>query len=322
MAKSSALSRVIRLTNKDIYVKENVYIQQAIDSFESHSLTDLVWLLDEDCKTKQTLPWEYRRAYRLRNLTIKQRKDYYKNYSNLLLDIGLKQLHIFQYILDDFLNCIDEYDFKLLDVGTGRGGFLASLQIANLFANGMFYGLDLDMASLLINAKFNEECGNSRYQLICSNDSRLPFDNGSFDIITSFDTFEHVGTYNNQKNLLRECHRCLKPGGTALITFPNRYSLVSPEEHVNVWFLGFVPLRFKNSVSQLISGMPADDIYPISLYKLKKCLRQIRIPNCRIFTRTELSCHKLLRLVSRNKIFKLFAPGYILVFKKDKYLSI
>jgi SAM-dependent methyltransferase len=47
--------------------------------------------------------------------------------------------------------------------------------------------------------------------------TRLSFDNDEFDFILSFDVFEHVPDY---KSALRECYRCLKPGGSLFFSVP------------------------------------------------------------------------------------------------------
>lgn len=47
--------------------------------------------------------------------------------------------------------------------------------------------------------------------------TRLTFADSCFDFIVSFDVFEHVPEY---EKALRECLRCLKPGGTLLFSVP------------------------------------------------------------------------------------------------------
>ena len=49
--------------------------------------------------------------------------------------------------------------------------------------------------------------------------SRLPFKNGTFDAITSFETLEHV---SDQTKMTSEFHRVLKPGGILVISTPDR----------------------------------------------------------------------------------------------------
>ena len=46
----------------------------------------------------------------------------------------------------------------------------------------------------------------------------LPFDDGSFDTVVSFQVIEHI---KDDTTFLKEIHRVLKPGGIALISTPN-----------------------------------------------------------------------------------------------------
>lgn len=53
---------------------------------------------------------------------------------------------------------------------------------------------------------------------------KLPFSSEQFDIITSFETIEHLTNY---RDFLSECRRILKPGGLIIISTPNR-TVTSP----------------------------------------------------------------------------------------------
>jgi SAM-dependent methyltransferase len=54
---------------------------------------------------------------------------------------------------------------------------------------------------------------------------RLPYDDGTFDAVLSYDVFEHV---RDVKQTLLECRRVLKPGGRLFVVFPGFYH---PKEH-------------------------------------------------------------------------------------------
>ncbi|OFZ25071.1 MAG: hypothetical protein A3D92_20035, partial [Bacteroidetes bacterium RIFCSPHIGHO2_02_FULL_44_7] len=53
-----------------------------------------------------------------------------------------------------------------------------------------------------------------------SDGKNLPFDDETFDAILTFDVFEHVADIAQS---LRECRRCLKPGGKLCAVFPGFY---------------------------------------------------------------------------------------------------
>jgi 2-polyprenyl-6-hydroxyphenyl methylase / 3-demethylubiquinone-9 3-methyltransferase len=92
---------------------------------------------------------------------------------------------------------------KVLDVGCGAG-FLSNY----LSANGLdTTGIDLSESSLET-ARRQDEGGKARY--VYADAYKLPFDDGSFDVVTSTDFLEHV---SEPKRVLDEIQRCLKPGG-------------------------------------------------------------------------------------------------------------
>jgi SAM-dependent methyltransferase len=56
-------------------------------------------------------------------------------------------------------------------------------------------------------------------QLARSSVSAIPFRDGAFDIVTSFDVLYHLNV-DDDRAALREIHRVLRPGGIALIRLP------------------------------------------------------------------------------------------------------
>ena len=65
----------------------------------------------------------------------------------------------------------------------------------------------------------------------------LPLADGALRTVTALDVIEHVA---DPAAVLRESERVLVPGGCLLLATPNRYSL-SPEPHVFVWGVGWLP---------------------------------------------------------------------------------
>lgn len=64
---------------------------------------------------------------------------------------------------------------------------------------------------------------------ICASGEALPIGNHSFDIITSFETIEHVP---DDEKLVSEFYRVLKPGGLLIISTPNQWPLADAPFHV------------------------------------------------------------------------------------------
>lgn len=78
--------------------------------------------------------------------------------------------------------------------------------------------------------------------LIETDPYRLPYGDGSLDLVVSDQVFEHVRDYDTA---LAEIRRVLKKGGASLHVFPSRYRILEPHIHVpfattiqNPWWLG------------------------------------------------------------------------------------
>lgn len=102
---------------------------------------------------------------------------------------------------------------SVLDFGCGSGRGVIGLRERGYEA----YGCDL---------KFGEEgdipalARHGHVRLIETAPYRIPFDDDFFDIVYSCQVFEHV---QNDRDVLREIHRVLAPGGVSLHIFPSRY---------------------------------------------------------------------------------------------------
>ncbi|MGI8413556.1 MAG: class I SAM-dependent methyltransferase [Solirubrobacteraceae bacterium] len=111
---------------------------------------------------------------------------------------------IFLHLLDRAL--AGRSDATVLDVGCGAGGMLAQLS-----RYGEVTGVDT--SSELVD--FCRGRGFPRVQLASVYD--LPVPSGSVDLITLFDTVEHVP---DDVRALRECRRALTPGGLLFASVP------------------------------------------------------------------------------------------------------
>ena len=97
-------------------------------------------------------------------------------------------------------------DRTILDVGCGYGGMLPSLS-----KRGRVLGLEIDFDS----ARF---CRHRGFRGICLGSGyALPFRTGSMDVVTLFDTIEHI---EDDLRVVRECTRILRPGGLLMVSVP------------------------------------------------------------------------------------------------------
>ena len=139
-------------------------------------------------------------------------------------------------------------DKDVLDVacGTGYGvGYLAEM------GAGKVMGVDCSLEA--ISYAHDWYSVKEKTEFLCADAVRLPFYDGAFDIVVSFETLEHIRAY---RKFLAECRRVLRDSGTLVCSTPNR-RVFSPnmEKPVNpfhvkeFWpdeFLGLLSKYFNN----------------------------------------------------------------------------
>jgi 2-polyprenyl-3-methyl-5-hydroxy-6-metoxy-1,4-benzoquinol methylase len=128
---------------------------------------------------------------------------------------------------------------RVLDVACGEG-FGVRMLVEHC---AEVIGVDLDAPSIAA-AHAADSAGRGRY--LVADATRMPFADDAFDVITSFETLEHVPA----QTFLRECHRVLRPGGLLLLSTPqsclghipftpaheHEYSLIELTELVKTYF--------------------------------------------------------------------------------------
>jgi ubiquinone/menaquinone biosynthesis C-methylase UbiE len=152
-----------------------------------------------------------------------------------------------------------------LEIGCGTGGFLVA-------AAGKFQhvvGVDIAFRWLVVAKKRLAEAG-LNLPLVCACAEYLPFSPDTFDLIVAEDVLDHV---RDQASTLDECHRVATPRGALFLATPNRFSL-TPEPHVRVWGVGFLPRRWMSRYVQLIKGFPYEHIKVLSFPALNRLLRR------------------------------------------------
>ena len=115
-----------------------------------------------------------------------------------------------------------------MEVGSGQGIFLKRV-CGQYLCNGI--GADISSGSVDYANKYYSK---SNLKFIKSKAEKLPFEDNSFDFVTSFDTLEHI---ENQVLAVSEMIRVLKKGGRMLI-----YTLNKKDKYKHDWIwekLGF-----------------------------------------------------------------------------------
>jgi SAM-dependent methyltransferase len=106
-----------------------------------------------------------------------------------------------------------EKDRVVLDYGCGSGTLLR--EIADRIGEGI--GVDLD-ERLIAEARQRNSFSHIRF-IHGDAKTMLPFDDGSFDVITAMGVLEHVGP---ETPILEELHRVLRPDGYLVVEVPSK----------------------------------------------------------------------------------------------------
>jgi SAM-dependent methyltransferase len=125
---------------------------------------------------------------------------------------------------------------RILDVGCGIGTYVDKLR---LFSDRV-YGIDVEMERVM-------EGGQRLPNLLIAAAESPPFSTASFDVILLHEVLEHV---QDDRQVVREAHRLLTPGGRMVIFAPNR---LYPFETHGIYWRG--EYRFGNF--PLVNYLPA-----------------------------------------------------------------
>lgn len=126
------------------------------------------------------------------------------------------------------------------------------------------------------------------------------FKDNNFDIVTSSATIEHVGSFKNQINFVRECIRVSKY--KTFITTPNRYYPI--ELHTKIPFIHFLPKITHRKILYLLGDKflsLEENLNLLSKYDIIKICKTLEIKNFKI---------------KEIKLFG-FVSNFILIIQKD-----
>ncbi len=131
-----------------------------------------------------------------------------------------------------------------LEIGCGAGQLLAACARRGI----AIAGVDISLEWLVI-AKHLARANGRPVHLAAAMAEKLPVRSGSTCSVLSLDVIEHVGS---QKAYCDEIARILTREGNFGISTPNRFSF-SPEPHVGVWGVGYLPIRLQQGWVKLVS---------------------------------------------------------------------
>jgi ubiquinone/menaquinone biosynthesis C-methylase UbiE len=111
-----------------------------------------------------------------------------------------------------FLNSLPINSY-VLDLGCGNG-------------KNMLYRNDLNIIGIDISSELIKICQKKQLNVTEANITALPFETNTFDNMLCIATYHHLDNSTDREKALNEFYRCLKPGGTLLLTV---WSITQPE---------------------------------------------------------------------------------------------
>jgi ubiquinone/menaquinone biosynthesis C-methylase UbiE len=195
--------------------------------------------------------------------------------------------------------------WRVLDAACGTGYGTAILAEKNI----SLVGMEISDHAL---AWANEKSKKPNIQFIKGNlNDKLPFEDASFDAITSFETLEHI---ENQEGMMAEFKRVLRPGGLLLLSSPDR-EIITDHAHAENHFhikelskLEFIELLKNYFLLEAIYGQ-TKYVPPSFLKRLIKII-------------AKLDVFKLRRIVVRALGLKLFVHKALSVQEETSLVSV
>lgn len=104
---------------------------------------------------------------------------------------------------------------KILDVGCGGGHYMEYF----IKMGGKTTGIDSSPKMIALANKYLKKKGYEKFSLYKADSRKIPFSNGSFDLIIAIGTLEYL---SNPEMAIAEINRVLKPGGYAVFSFTKK----------------------------------------------------------------------------------------------------
>ena len=216
---------------------------------------------------------------------------------------------------------VDLEDKMVLDLGCGIG----NVSILGSQCSSCIVGLDISSVKLK-RAKWRLSLRRLRKPGLVNGDAlRLPFAGGVFDLVITYDLYEHV---SDKHALLEEIFRVTSKNGFLVLTTGNR--LFPLDRHTLLWFVDYLPKKLANQYVRLMNRRRIYDVSQPSYWSLWKKFRKY----FRIVTIDGDSALKmiedvypeylerywgivpLLESLVKMGIFKFITPKYIVISQK------
>jgi ubiquinone/menaquinone biosynthesis C-methylase UbiE len=149
---------------------------------------------------------------------------------------------------------------KVLEVGTGSGVIAAALK-DTVGPDGEVWAVDT------VDQRIDPEA----VSFLPVTNTKLPFPDGTFDLVISNHVIEHVGDWEAQHDHMRELARVLRPGGWVYLAMPNRWAPVEP--HFKLPFLSWLPEGRRSGYVRAAKRGPRYDCRPLTRAQLEELFR-------------------------------------------------
>lgn len=163
--------------------------------------------------------------------------------------------------IEHLLGLSGDRQLRLLEIGAGSGG------ISHYFASHPVLRVEVDAVDVKDSRKLRDG-----YEFRLVEDTRLPFPDGSFDVVISNHVIEHVGERSAQFRHLREISRVLRDDGLAYLAVPNRWMVVEP--HYGLPFLSWLPKQLRSRYLSLSGRGRQYDCEPLQWNELHALLER------------------------------------------------
>jgi SAM-dependent methyltransferase len=130
---------------------------------------------------------------------------------------------------DALVSLLDDYALAL-DAGCGNGRYFNML----IEHSGQIVGVDFSKDMLRMARSKADNLPVGQASVLFGDLTRLPFRDGSFDLIASIEVLEHVP---NWEQSISEFHRLLKPGGSMILSLPNKFSMYGLTRYASRLFI-------------------------------------------------------------------------------------
>jgi ubiquinone/menaquinone biosynthesis C-methylase UbiE len=159
---------------------------------------------------------------------------------------------------------LERHDLAL-DIGCGVGA--ATITHSQNFK--LVFGVDWNLADLILFRKSLDEQGVSNIVLLQANLLQLPLAASVCDYVTALNVIEHMLDTNRG---FEEIARILRPGGGFCGDSRNRFDILFPEPHVRLRMLGFLPRQSAIEYVRRRRGMSYAGTRLLSYWELDRLL--------------------------------------------------